>query len=96
MKVVQWKPVSYTHLAVYKRQEFDSPEVAPEVLIECGDEPLEIGGFYQVEIINSDDFDLFAHAKHLFINAVFLRFCGSQDDDLVPLFPHRASPSLSR
>ena len=41
------------------RTEFDSPEVDPEVLIECGDEPLEIGGFYQVEIINSDDFDLF-------------------------------------
>ena len=38
------------------RTEFDSPEVDPEVLIECGDEPLEIGGFYQVEIINSDDF----------------------------------------
>ena len=41
------------------RTEFDSPEVDPEVLIECGDEPLEIGGFYRVEIINSDDFDLF-------------------------------------
>ena len=41
------------------RTEFDSPEVDPEVLIECGDESLEIGGFYQVEIINSDDFDLF-------------------------------------
>ena len=37
-----------------------------------------------------------AHAQHLFINAVLLGFCGSQDDDLVPLFPHRASPSLSR
>ena len=36
-----------------------------------------------------------AHAQHLFINAVLLSFCGSQDDDLVPLFPHRASPSLS-
>ena len=36
-----------------------------------------------------------AHAQHLFIDAVFLGFCGSQDDDLVPLFPHRASPSLS-
>ena len=35
-----------------------------------------------------------AHAQHLFIDAIFLRFCGSQDDDLVPLFPHRASPSL--
>ena len=36
-----------------------------------------------------------AHAQHLLINAVLLRLCGSQDDDLVPLFPHRASPSLS-
>ena len=35
------------------------------------------------------------HAQHLFIDAVLLGFCGSQDDDLVPLFPHRASPSLS-
>ena len=25
-----------------------------------------------------------AHAKHLLINAVLLRLCGSQDDDLVP------------
>ena len=31
----------------------------------------------------------------IFINAVLLRLCGSQDDDLVPLFPHRTSPSLS-
>ncbi len=43
------------------RTEFDSPEVDPEVLIECGDETLQIGNFYQVEIINSDDFDLFGH-----------------------------------
>ena len=41
------------------RTEFDSPEVDPEVLIECGDETLHIGNFYQVEVINSDDFDLF-------------------------------------
>ena len=41
------------------RTEFDSPEVDPEVLIECGDKVLEIGNFYRVEIINSDDFDLF-------------------------------------
>ena len=37
----------------------------------------------------------YAHAQHLFINAVLLDFCGSQDDDLVPLFPPRASPPLS-
>ena len=41
------------------RTEFDSPEVDPEVLIECEDETLHIGNFYQVEVINSDDFDLF-------------------------------------
>ena len=41
------------------RTEFDSPEVDPEVLIEHGNETLCIGNFYQVEIVNSDDFDLF-------------------------------------
>ena len=41
------------------RTEFDSPEVDPEVLIEKGDESLNIGEFYQVEITDSDDFDLF-------------------------------------
>ena len=41
------------------RTEFDSPEVDPEVLIECGEQTLLIGNFYQVEIISSDDFDLF-------------------------------------
>jgi len=41
------------------RTEFDSPEVDPEVLIERDGRTLLIGNFYQVEIINSDDFDLF-------------------------------------
>lgn len=41
------------------RTEFDSPEVDPEVLIESVGQPLCIGNFYRVEIINSDDFDLF-------------------------------------
>lgn len=41
------------------RTEFDSPEVDPEVLIELGDEELVIGSFYQVEIVDCDDFDLF-------------------------------------
>lgn len=41
------------------RTEFDSPEVDPEVLIERGDKTLLIGNFYQVEIVSSDDFDLF-------------------------------------
>lgn len=30
----------------------------PEVLIERGDRALHIGNFYHVEIVNSDDFDL--------------------------------------
>ncbi|MDC1899772.1 hypothetical protein, partial [Bacteroides uniformis] len=33
--------------------------VDPEVLIERGDKALHIGNFYHVEIVNSDDFDLF-------------------------------------
>lgn len=41
------------------RTEFDSPEVDPEVLIERNGEQLIIGDFYQVEIVNSDDFDLY-------------------------------------
>ncbi len=56
----------------YGRTEFDSPEVDPEVLIEkstdrhCGLDPqspmkkITIGNFYEVKIINADDFDLFA------------------------------------
>lgn len=43
------------------RTEFDSPEVDPEVLIERNGEQLIIGNFYQVEIVNSDDFDLYGH-----------------------------------
>lgn len=42
------------------RTEFDSPEVDPEVLIACSGGELVIGNFYQVKVINSDDFDLFA------------------------------------
>ena len=41
------------------RTEFDSPEVDPEVLIKQEGKPLQIGKFYQVEIIQADDFDLF-------------------------------------
>lgn len=41
------------------RTEFDSPEVDLEVLIERNGEKLIIGNFYQVEIVNSDDFDLY-------------------------------------
>lgn len=42
------------------RTEFDSPEVDPEVLIEKENNNLKIGEFYQTEIINADDFDLYA------------------------------------
>ncbi|MDR0962789.1 MAG: 30S ribosomal protein S12 methylthiotransferase RimO [Mediterranea sp.] len=42
------------------RSEFDSPEVDPEVLIECK-KKLTIGEFYRVEITNSDVFDLYGH-----------------------------------
>lgn len=42
------------------RTEFDSPEVDPEVLIKCTDGELNFGNYYQVEIVDSDDFDLFA------------------------------------
>lgn len=41
------------------RSEFDSPEVDPEILIERQDSFLQIGEFYQVEIIGVEDFDLF-------------------------------------
>ena len=41
------------------RTEFDSPEVDPEVLIEKQGANLTIGQFYDVEIVDSDDFDLF-------------------------------------
>ena len=41
------------------RTEFDSPEVDPEVLIDKQDRELEIGCFYNVRILSSDDFDLF-------------------------------------
>ncbi len=42
------------------RTEFDSPEVDPEVLIMATEEDLKIGHFYQVEITDADDFDLYA------------------------------------
>ena len=41
------------------RREFDSPEVDPEVLIRCEGDNLMIGNFYQVQVIDSDEFDLF-------------------------------------
>ena len=41
------------------RTEFCSPEVDPEVLIPVAEGELEVGEFYQVNIKNSDDFDLY-------------------------------------
>ena len=41
------------------RTEFDSPEVDPEVLIKRGEKELEIGNFYNVQITDCEDYDLF-------------------------------------
>lgn len=41
------------------RTEYDSPEVDPEVLIPVNNGTLRRGCFYDVEIVDSDDFDLF-------------------------------------
>lgn len=42
------------------RTEYDSPDVDGEVLIQADLKELCIGDFYNVEIINTDDFDLYA------------------------------------
>lgn len=42
------------------RTQYDSPEVDPEVLIPISDGNLRIGCFYDMEIVDSDDFDLYA------------------------------------
>lgn len=41
------------------RTEFDSPEVDPEVLIKQAGKKLFIGNFYWIEVVDSDEFDLF-------------------------------------
>jgi ribosomal protein S12 methylthiotransferase len=41
------------------RTEYCSPEVDPEVLIPVAEGELKVGEFYQVNIKNSDDFDLY-------------------------------------
>ena len=41
------------------RTEFDSPEVDPEVLIPVADAILRKGSFYNLHIVDSDDFDLY-------------------------------------
>ncbi len=45
------------------RTEFDSPEVDPEVLIPVADGALRKGSFYNVHIVDSDDFDLYGKVK---------------------------------
>lgn len=42
------------------RTEFDSPDIDPEVLIQAGNKALKTGEFYQVKVIETDDFDLTA------------------------------------
>lgn len=42
------------------RTEYDSPEVDCEVLIKMTDTPLEIGKFYDMRIIHTEEFDLYA------------------------------------
>ena len=41
------------------RTEFDSPEVDPEVLIPVADGQLRKGCFYDIQIVDADDFDLY-------------------------------------
>ncbi|NDV59962.1 30S ribosomal protein S12 methylthiotransferase RimO [Bacteroides sp. 519] len=41
------------------RSEFDSPEVDPEILIKQDEKELEIGQFYKIQVIGSDEFDLY-------------------------------------
>ena len=41
------------------RTEYDSPEVDPEVLIPLKEKKLTVGDFYNIKIIDSDDFDLY-------------------------------------
>ena len=45
------------------RTEFDSPEVDPEVLIPVSDGTLRKGCFYNVQVVDSDDFDLYGKVK---------------------------------
>lgn len=45
------------------RTEFDSAEVDPETLIAASEGTLQIGEFYDCEIYDADDFDLYARVK---------------------------------
>lgn len=42
------------------RTEYSSPEVDPEVLIPANERPLTIGEFYDVKVVGSEEFDLYA------------------------------------
>lgn len=42
------------------RTQFDSPEVDPEVLIKAEGLDLTVGSFYNVKVVDADDFDLYA------------------------------------
>ena len=42
------------------RTEFSSPEVDPEVLVPVEEKQLTIGQFYNVKIVGSEEFDLYA------------------------------------
>ena len=42
------------------RTEFSSPEVDPEVLVPAEEKQLNIGQFYDVKIVGSEEFDLYA------------------------------------
>ena len=41
------------------RSEFCSPEVDPEILIQGGQQSVQIGSFYQVKITDAEEFDLY-------------------------------------
>ena len=45
------------------RSQYSSPEVDPEILISAEDAQLKVGEFYNVEITDSEDFDLYAKIK---------------------------------
>lgn len=46
------------------RSERDAPEVDGEVLIDSADEKLKVGGFYNVEIYDCNEYDLYGKLNH--------------------------------
>jgi len=68
---IEAQKVGTTQLTIIDRKEGDyyigrtqycSPEVDPEVIIKA-DKPLKIGEFYNVEIYDSDEFDIYGKLK---------------------------------